>query len=117
MELCTNDEPVVVDHSTLSKTKAIPPPDFRCGDRSTTSTHTEYPPWAGIHPQIRQRPHRGNEAHARCIKETMNSSSAQNNMELVNLQDGDPKYIKNGPVHIWATASPRHTPRTKGMQN
>jgi hypothetical protein len=32
MELCTNDEPVVVDHTTLPKTNAIPPPDFRCGD-------------------------------------------------------------------------------------
>ena len=24
-------------------------------------------------------------------------------MELVNLRDGDPKYIKNGPVHLCAT--------------
>ena len=38
-----------------------------------------------------------NEAHARFINETVNKS----NMELVNLRDGDPKYIKNGPVHLW----------------
>jgi hypothetical protein len=53
-----------------------------------------------------------NEAHARFINETVNKS----NMELVNLRDGDPKYIKNGPVHLWDNVVTATHTENQGVQ-
>ena len=105
MESYTDGEPVVVEHINLSKTKAIPFPDFRRGDESTTSTHKEYPPWAGLHREIRQRPHR--EAHARFIDETVNKRSwSIYGMEIQSTSRTDPSTYET-------MSSPQHTPRTK----